>query len=375
MKIPITKPYFTKEEEKAVVEVLRSGWVVQGPKVKEFEERFAQFTGAKYAIATTSCTTALHLSLAALGIGPGDEVIVPAFTFAATANVVEHLKAKPVFVDIDLQTFNIDTQKIEEKINKRTKAIIPVHLFGLSADMGTIMKIAKKHKLFVIEDAACGLGSFYKGKHVGNFGQTGCFSLHPRKAITTGEGGVIITNSKKLAEKLNSLRDHGAVISDIARHQKSAFKLSDHSLAGFNYRMTDIQGAIGVEQMKKLPFILKERKRRAEIYNRALKAHHYLITPVVPQGCIHSYQSYVVRAKEGSPLGRDKLAQKLINEGISVRPGTQSVPHLSYYRKKYGYKSSDFPNSLKAEKRTITLPLFVKMTKKEQEFIIKSLNL
>jgi len=374
MKIPITKPYFTKDEEKAVNEVLRSGWLVQGPKVKEFEEMVAKFTGAKYAIATTSCTTALHLSLVALGIGPGDEVLVPAFTFIASANVVEHQGAKPVFVDIDPKTFNIDISKIEKAITKKTKAIMPVHLFGLSADMKPVMKIAKKYKLFVVEDAACALGTKYYGKHVGTFGNTGCFSFHPRKPITTGEGGMIITNSKKLAQKLESLRDHGAVISDLARHKKSAFRLSDHNLAGYNYRMTDIQGAIGIEQMKKLQFILKERKKRAEIYNKLLRNNPYFSIPFLPKNSNHTYQSYVLRIKKESPVSQDELAEKLIKLGISLRPGTQSVPHLSYYRQKYGYKDSDFPESFKVENRTLTIPLFVTMSKEEQNFIINTLN-
>jgi len=371
--IPITKPYFNNKEVEAVKSVIKSGWVVQGPKVKEFEERIAKFTGAKYAIATTSCTTALYLSLVALGIGPGDEVIVPSFTFAASANVVEHQFAKTIFVDIDPRTFNIDPSLIEKAITKRTKAIMPVHLFGLSADMAKIMKIARKHKLFVVEDAACALGTKYRGKHVGNFGDTGCFSFHPRKPITAGEGGIIITNSKKLRQKLVSLRDHGAVISDLARHKKSSFELPDHDLAGFNCRMTDIQGAIAVEQMKKLPYILKQRKKRAAAYSKNLKSSSCFSVPFVPKGCNHTYQSYILRVEKESPLSRDKIAERLIKNGISLRPGTQNVPQLTYYQKKYGYEKSDFPESLRAENQTLTLPLFVVMTKRQQDFVIKNL--
>lgn len=372
--IPITKPYFNNKEIEAVKTVIKSGWVVQGPKVKEFEKKIARFTGAKYVLATSSCTTALHSSLVALGIGPGDEVIVPAFTFAASANVVEHQRARPVFVDINPKTFNIDPLKIEKVITEKTKAIMPVHLFGLSADMGRIMKIAKKHKLFVIEDAACALGTKYRDKHVGTFGDIGCFSFHPRKPITTAEGGMIITNSKKLAQKLISLRDHGAIISDLSRHKKKGFKLSDHNLAGFNYRMTDIQGAIGVEQMKKLPFILKERKRKAVIYNRAFKNNPYFSIPFVPKYSNHTYQSFILKIKEKGPISRDKLAKKLIENGVSSRPGTQNVPRLGYYRKKYGCGSSDFPESFRAENQTMIIPLFTDMSAREQSFIIKILN-
>lgn len=218
MKIPITKPFLGEDEQKAILESLESGWIVQGPKVDEFERLFGEFTGAKYAIATTSCTTALHLSLVALQIGSGDEVILPSFTFVATANAIEYTGAKPVFCDIDLETFNIDVGEIQKKITKKTKAIIPVHLFGLSADMNPIMEIANQHGLRVIEDAACGLGSYYHGTHVGNFGEVGCFSFHPRKAITTGEGGMILTGDPDLMVTFKSLRDHGASKSDLNRH-------------------------------------------------------------------------------------------------------------------------------------------------------------
>lgn len=371
MNIPITKPFFDDAEANAVAEVLKSGWLVQGPKVKEFEEKFAQFVGAKHAIAVTSCTTALHLSLAALGIGEGDEVIVPAFTFVATANACEYQKAKPVFVDIDLRTFNIDPAKIEAAITPKTKAIIPVHLFGLSADMEPITAIAKKYNLKVIEDAACGFGSFYKNKHVGAFGDTGCFSLHPRKAITCGEGGVITTNSDEAAELLRSLRDHGSSMSDLARHKQGLPMLPEYNRLGYNYRLTDLQGAVILEQMKKAEKILNERKRRAEIYDEALKNSEKFKIPFVYDDSIHSYQSYVLTMKSGA--SRDEIADKLIKEGIGIRQGTHSVPHLGYYRQKYGYTDADFPNSFKAEKQTMTIPLFATMTDEEQRFVIQSL--
>jgi dTDP-4-amino-4,6-dideoxygalactose transaminase len=242
MKIPIARTNLTEAEINSVLEPLRSGWLVQGPKVEQFEKKWSDFTGAKYSIAVTSCTSALHLSLVALGIKAEDEVIVPAFTWISTANVVEHVGAKLVFCDIDINTFNIDVAQIESKITKYTKAIIPVHLFGLAADMTVINNIAKKYNLKVVEDAACGFGSRYHKQHVGTFGNTGCFSFHPRKAITTGEGGMITTNDKVLAEKLRCLRDHGAIMSDLQRHQGSKpYLLADHQEAGFNQRMTDLR--------------------------------------------------------------------------------------------------------------------------------------
>ena len=209
MQVPIARTGLTESEIHSVLEPLTSGWLVQGPKVREFEEAWSTFTGAKHSIAVTSCTTALHLSLAGLGFGPGDEAIVPAFTWISTANVVEHLGGRVIFADIDLSTFNINPDVIEGLITPRTKAILPVHLFGLSADMQSIADIAQRHGLWVIEDAACGFGASFGGKHVGTFGNTGCFSFHPRKAITTGEGGMITTNDTALAERLRRLRDHG----------------------------------------------------------------------------------------------------------------------------------------------------------------------
>ncbi|MGQ9628976.1 MAG: DegT/DnrJ/EryC1/StrS family aminotransferase [bacterium] len=371
MTIPIAKPYFTDDEKRAVVEVLESGWVVQGPKVTEFEEKVAEYVGARYAVATSSCTTALHLSLLALGVGPGDEAIVPAFTFVATANAVEYVGARPVFVDIDPKTFNIDVDEIEGKITSRTKAILPVHLFGLSAEMDAIMDVAERHNLKVVEDSACALGTRYRGKHAGTFGEAGCFSFHPRKAITTGEGGMIVTGDPALAERLRSLRDHGAGASDLARHRQGIPELPEYNVLGYNYRMTDIQGAVGVEQMRKLDWILERRMEGAEYYNEALKDLEGIRTPFVPEFCSHSYQSYVVLVEEG--LSRDGLASELKRKGISTRQGTHSVPHLGYYRRKYGYGDGDFPRSLEAEGRSLALPLFAGMTQGEREAVVRGM--
>ena len=221
MNVPIARTSLLESEIQSVMEPLRSGWLVQGPKVKEFEDKWSTFTNASHSAAVTSCTTALHLSLAALGFGPGDEAIVPALTWISTANVVEHLGGKVVFCDIDLNTFNIDVKQLAEKINPKTKAILPVHLFGLSADMTPIIALARKHNLWVIEDAACGFGSRYKGQHVGTFGDAGCFSFHPRKAITTGEGGMVTTNSEELITRVRRLRDHG--VSRIKAHPRPPF--------------------------------------------------------------------------------------------------------------------------------------------------------
>ena len=250
-----------ENEIESVLAPLKSGWLVQGPQVKEFEEAWGAFTKSKHNIAVTSCTTALELSLAALGFKPGDEAIVPAFTWISTANVVEHLGGKVVFCDINIDDFNIDISKIEPLINSRTKAILPVHLFGYPAEMESINSLANQYGLNIVEDAACGFGSKLNEKHVGLFGDTGCFSFHPRKAITTGEGGMITTNDSALAEKIMILRDHGAEKSDLQRHLGARpYLLSDHTKAGYNFRMTDICAALGAAQMNRSNEICKERE-------------------------------------------------------------------------------------------------------------------
>jgi perosamine synthetase len=292
MNIPIAKTVFTDAEFDAIRKPLESGWVVQGPQVKAFEESWSTFTGAKHSIAVSNCTTALHLSLAALGVGLGDEVIVPAFTWVATANVVEAVGAKPVFCDIDLRTFNIDVQLMKSLVTPKTRCIIPVHLFGLAAEIEEILAVAEEHDLFVIEDAACGFAGTYRGTHVGRFGDTGCFSFHPRKAITTGEGGMITTEDDALALRLRAMRDHGAAISDLQRHLgPRPYLLPDFPYLGFNYRMTDLQAAIGCTQMLRATEIHSKRAALARYYDERLKEVSWLETPPVSEYLGHGYQA------------------------------------------------------------------------------------
>ncbi|MCL5774010.1 MAG: DegT/DnrJ/EryC1/StrS family aminotransferase [Firmicutes bacterium] len=373
-KIPITKPFLGEEEVAAFAKAIKSGWVSQGPMVQKFEEAFCTLSGVEFAVASTSCTTALHLALIAAGVKSGDEVIVPAFTFIASANVVEYTGAKPVFVDIDISTFNIDASKIEEKITKNTRAIMPVHLFGLCADMDPVMEIAEKHRLAVIEDAACAAGSLYNGKWAGTFGDAGAFSFHPRKIITTGEGGMITTNDKGIAEKCRELRSHGGKASDLERHNKGDFALPEHDELGYNYRMTDIQAAMGLEQLKKLDYIITKRRNIAAIYDEHFYGINELAFPAAGKKYFHTYQSYVLRIIEKSPIDRDSLALKLQESGISTRQGTHSVPHLGYYRKKYGYTEKDFPLSFKADKTSLTIPLFPSMSEESLLFVIKEIR-
>ena len=379
MKIPIARTNFNKTDFEIIKKPLESGWVVQGPYTTEFEEAWCKFTGSKHSIAVTSCTTALHLSLAALGFKAGDEAIVPAFTWISTANVVEHLGGKVVFCDIDLDTFNIDVEQIESKITSRTKAILPVHLFGLSADLDPILEIAKKHNLWVVEDAACGFGSKYNDKHVGTFGDTGCFSFHPRKSITTGEGGMITTDDDDLAAKMRSMRDHGATLSDFQRHHGSKpYLLAEYPYAGYNYRLTDIQASLGVTQMERANIILDERKELGKNYNNSLSSLNFFSLPIVDEKYIHSFQSYPCLFDVGNisyekisevNKSRNQFMSLLDSHGVATRPATHAVHMLKYYKDKYGLESNDFPNSFIANECSISFPLFNGLTEAEQRYV------
>lgn len=389
MRIPITKPVLDEVDLEYISKPINTGWLVQGPYVKEFEEKFAQYVGSKYAIATTSCTTALHLSLIALGIKKGDKVIVPSFTFVATSNVVEYVNAKPVFVDINLNTFNIDENKIEDilKEEKNVKAIIPVNLFGLCANLPKITEISKEYNIKVIEDSACGFGSYINQKHSGTFGDVGCFSFHPRKVITTGEGGIIVTDDEDIAEELRILRDHGASKNDYLRHNsRYSFLLPEYNVLGYNYRMTDIQGALGVSQLSKANKILNKRKEIAKKYYSFLRDIDSLVLPYIPNNYEHSFQSFVclyVKDKDNFsklPLmsieeidklseERNKLMSKLEELGVSTRQGTHAIHTLGYYMKKYNLKPLDFINSYIADRLSISLPIY-DMSDNEFNYVI-----
>ncbi len=374
MTIPVTRPYFSDAEAAAVARVLESGWVSQGPKVAEFEVAFARYVGARHAVAINSCTAGLHLALLALGIGPGDEVVLPAFTFIASANAVEYCGATPVFVDIDPLTYNVDVAAVAGKLTSRTRAMMPVHLFGLSADMEPIMALARARNLHVIEDAACGVGARYRGTHVGTIGAAGCFSFHPRKAITTGEGGMLTTDDDALAAHVRSLRSHAASVSDLSRHEGSGFRLPQFAEVGFNYRMTDLQAAVGVVQMEKLDTILTRRTELADRYTAALAGIPGLRAPAVPSGYVHGYQSYVAWVGADAALSRDELAARLEADGIAVRQGTHAVHALDYYAKRYGLAPGDCPRAWEAEQRSLALPLYPTMQPSEHRYVVERLR-
>lgn len=369
--IPISLPCIGIEEWEALRKPIESGWITQGPCVAEFEKLFAEKHKVKHAIAVSNCTTALHLALVVLGIGPGDEVIVPAFTWVATANAVLYCGAKPVLVDIDLDTYNIDIDKIAEKITERTKVIIPVHLFGLCANVPEIKK--RWPHLKIVEDGACAAGAAINGIPAGSLGDIGCFSFHPRKSVTTGEGGMLTTNNDEWAEKLNQLRNHGASVSEEQRHKgPRPYILPSFEIMGYNYRMTDLQGAIGAVQIKKLEYFINERQKWAEFYNRELESLEWLKKPVIPDGYKHGWQSYVLLVDENkAPSSRNAIMEHLMQKGINTRPGTHAIHMLDYYREKFGYNPDDFPNARRANDCSMSIPLHNKMQPEDFKYIVE----
>ncbi len=366
MKINIASPQIGQEEIKAVVEVLKSGMLAQGPKVAEFERNFARFIGTKYAVATSSGTTALHVALLAHGLGPGDEVITSPFTFIATANSILYTGARPVFADIDERTnnaYNIDPEKIEKLINKKTRAIIPVHLYGAACDMTRIMAIARKHKLIVIEDACQAHGAKWKDKKVGSFG-TGTFSLYPTKNMTTGEGGMITTNSRTIYEKANLIRAHGSRV----RYY--------HEVLGYNFRMTDLEAAIGIEQLKKLPKLNRLRQKNAAYLSKNLAKIHGIIIPAPDNNAnhvLHAWHQYTIRITPEFGLSRDAFLAKLTESSI----GTAVFYPLPINEQKLyqdlGFKPNT-PVAAKVAKEVISLPVHPGLKKRDLDYIIKTIR-
>ncbi|OOG71187.1 DegT/DnrJ/EryC1/StrS aminotransferase family protein [Algoriphagus sp. A40] len=372
--IPISLPVTGLEEWEATKEPLMSGWITSGPKVREFEQLFAERHQVKHALAVTSATTALHLALVALGVGPGDEVIVPAFTWVSTANVVLYCGARVVFADINPLTFNIDPTDLAKRITSKTKAIIPVHLFGLCAEMDEIKRIAGNIPL--IEDGACAAGAAYKGTPAGALGTIGCFSFHPRKSVTTGEGGMLTTNDDHLGELMGMLRNHGASISEEQRHHgPRPYILPDFNLMGFNYRMTDLQGAVGVVQIKKLDQFIDEREKWAAYYAENLKEIEWLRTPSFGKDYKHGWQSYVTFVDESkAPASRNQIMELLQERGISTRPGTHAVHMLNFYKEKYQIQPSDFPGAQAANDYSMSIPLHNRMSAEDYAYVVDALK-
>jgi perosamine synthetase len=371
---PISLPVTGEEEWNALKEPLTSGWLTSGPKVRTFESAFAERHQVKYAVAVTSATTALHLALIALDIKAGDEVIVPAFTWVSTANVVLYQGAKVVFCDIDNKTFNIDPTKLADKITPNTKAIMVVHLFGLCAPMDEIKSISGEIPL--IEDGACAAGSAYKGVPAGGLGLMGCFSFHPRKSITTGEGGMITTNDDTLGTRLQVLRNHGASVSEEQRHHgPKPYILPDFNVLGYNYRMTDLQGAIGTVQLKKLDHFINERAQWASFYLKELASIPWITLPEFSNDYSHGWQSFVLLIDESeSPKSRNQIMEELQDQGISTRPGTHAVHMLSFYARKYDIAPEDYPGAQIANDKSISIPLHNRMVKEDFEYIVQCIK-
>ena len=370
----LTTPKFDSEELQLVQECLSSGWVTQGPMTQKFETLFAARHQVPYALAISNCTAALHIAMMALGIGPGDEVIVPAYTWVTSASCAEYVGAKAVFADIDLDTYNLDPAAFEAAITPRTRAVVVVHEFGHAAPMDEIMAIARRHNIKVVEDAACGVGVDYNGIMLGGIGDIGCFSLHPRKIITTGEGGVITVRDSELANKVMSLRNHGSTgYADHSPEKGKPYYMGSFDMIGYNFRLSDIQSAVGVAQMGKLDALLEERKHCAMRYHELLDNVVGLSLPHASPKSGHSYQSYVVRVTEGGRERRNRIMDVLASQNIETRPGTHAVHRLGYYARKYGLKSEMFPNACLAEDTSITLPIFPGMTGKDQESVASTI--
>jgi dTDP-4-amino-4,6-dideoxygalactose transaminase len=370
--IPLLRQWLGEEEIQAVAEVLRSGWICQGPKVMEFEQALAGWIGVKQGVATNACTSSLHLALHLSGVRAGDEVIVPSFTCMATANAIHHAGARPVFADIDPQTFNIDARSAEQAITTRTKALLVVHQIGLPADISAFQELAHRKNLAIVEDGACSLGATYRGRRVGALGSPTCFSFHPRKMITTGEGGLIATDDAELARKARVLRSTGASSSDLERHRAKGTLVQQYAEVGYNYRMTDLQAAIGLVQLRKLDAMVRERAAQAKHYDAQFRDVEEVETPYVPEGSTHAYSSYLVRLRDHCPVDRDDLLSLLASAGISCRVGIQPLHHEPFYREEWG--QTVLPHTEEAARNTLFLPIFPGLRTDQQDQVVSAIK-
>ena len=366
--IKLSLPDIGDEELAEIKKVFDSKYLVQGDYVENFERQIKNFLDCKYVFAVSSGTAALHLACLALNIEPGQKVIVPDFTFPATANVVEVCGAQAVFSDISSRSFCLNTEeeylyKLENLIDDKTKAIIPVHEFGYPVDMEKILNLSLKHNLYIIEDAACALGSKYKDQIAGTLGNIGCFSLHPRKAITTGEGGIVVTNDDKLAEKIRALRNHGILYENL----KPSFKY-----AGLNYRMTNIQGAIGTIQFKKFDKLMQTRKQIVEWYFNLLKDEPNITLPAEPEYGIHTWQTFHILIND--KYNRNDMINYMKENGVECNYGANALHIEPYFTDKYNYIPDDFPNSTKAYQHGLALPLHFKVKYEDVEYIVSKIK-
>jgi perosamine synthetase len=369
MQVPFARPSLSGGEAEALAAVIASGWVSQGPRVQEFEAAFADRVGAADAVATTSCTTALQLALYVSGVGAGDEVIVPSLSFIATANAVWQCGATPVFADIDPRTYNLDPATAERAITPRTRAIMPVHQVGLPAEMNRFLELGTSYGVAIIEDAACAIGATYEGRPIGSLGPLACFSFHPRKVITTGEGGMIAVQDPEVAQRLRRLRQHGMDMSDLARHAAQDVVLETYPERGWNGRMTDLQAALGLCQLAALDDILERRRRLAERYTEAIALMDHLEPPHDPPDVTRTWQSYCVRVRAGAPVQRTELMRALLRDGVPTRRGVMAI----HEEASYAGEPVRLQHTEAAAREVLMLPLFADLSYHEQDYVIERL--
>lgn len=368
MKIPVAKPFLGKEEAQLAYDTILTNWVTQGPRVLEFEEKFAAYVGSSYAIAMSNCTTALHLSMIVAGVGEGDEVICPSMSYIATANCIKYVGAKPVFAEINPVTYNIDVEDARKRITPKTKAILIVHQIGMPADIDAFRALCDEHKLVLIEDAACAAGSSYKGKKIGSHSDLVCFSFHPRKVITTGDGGMITTSNEKYMQRLKLLRQHGMSVNDRVRHLSDKVIIEDHLEVGFNYRLTDIQAAVGIKQLERLDWLIEERRKIAHRYQNELGDLTNIRLPKEEEGYFTSYQSFSIYLLPSCKKDRNEVMQEFLDAGISTRRGVMTSHRETAYAEECA--GLQLPISEDASDRSIVLPLYVPMTTEEVDYVI-----
>lgn len=361
---PIARPYLTAEDKAGVISVLDTHQLSLGPKYREFEKLFAKKMGVKYACSVSSGTAGLHLAMLACGICVGDEVITSPFSFVSSANAILYVGAKPVFVDVDPMTYNMDPAKIEEKINEKTKAILVVHIFGQPCDMAPISRLAKKYKLLIIEDACESIAATYRGRPTGTFGKAGVFAFYPNKQMTTGEGGMLITNNRKVYEICDSLKNQGRAKND---------QWLDHRDLGYNYRLDELSAALGITQLKKIGFMIDQRRKIAGWYKEILESHNDMFqAPNTAVGNTHTWFVFVVLIKD-KKIGRNLLIENLKKTGIATKPYLPSIHLFDFYRRRFGYKKGDFPISERISDRSLALPMYIGLTYDDCKYIVGKL--
>lgn len=369
MKIPVALPYLDEKDAQQAYDTILTNWVTQGPKVLAFEDQFTKITESKHAIAVSSCTTALHLAMIMADIKNGDEVICPSMSYIATANSIRYAGGTPVFAEVNEQ-YNLDPQDVVKRITSKTKAILLVHQLGMPAQIEEFQKICKEHNLILIEDAACAIGSKYYDKPIGSHSDLVCFSFHPRKVITTGDGGMITTSREDFSDRLRVLRQHGMSINDRVRHNSKTVIIEEYLELGYNYRLTDIQAAIGIEQLNKLDYILEERRKIAHLYHKELSGISALRLPIEPEGCYSNYQSYSIYLKPEAQLDRNEIMQNLLDVGISTRRGVMTA----HRAKAYDQYVAALPVSEDLEDNSIIIPLYVGMTEDQIGYVMDHLK-